>query len=47
MSTGETAVLLRISRKWHDDMTPQELYEVTRGWWVMAPARLHPTVTTT
>lgn len=31
--------MLRISQKWHEEMTADELYEVTRGWWVMSPKK--------
>ena len=38
MSEGGLAVLLRLSKGWHDGMSAGDLYESTRKWWVMAPA---------
>lgn len=38
-------LLLRISKKWREDLTPAELYEVTRGWWVMSGLRTQQVVT--
>lgn len=29
-------LLLRINRVWEDSITPEALYEATRGWWVMS-----------
>ncbi|QKE00300.1 hypothetical protein [Nocardioides marmotae] len=35
-ATAPTCVLLRLRRTWHDDMTPEELYDATRGYWAMS-----------
>lgn len=37
------AVLLTLNRQYDRDLTPEELYERTRGYWVMNPAK-HPGV---
>jgi len=31
----ESVVLLRIPRRWTPDMSPEALYETTRGWWAV------------
>ena len=39
-STGEPLVLLlRLNQSWYDGITPEELYDVTRHWWVMSPTK--------
>ena len=35
----ENALLIRISRVYHSNMTPLELYEATRGTWRLGPRR--------
>lgn len=37
----EPALLIRISRSWHDGLSEQELYEVTRGVWKAGERREH------
>ncbi|MGQ0844380.1 MAG: hypothetical protein ACT4QF_09610 [Sporichthyaceae bacterium] len=37
----DLALLLRLNRSWRQDMSATELYEVTRGWWVMSAANAH------
>lgn len=34
--------LIRIRRRFAEVQTPQDLYEITRQWWVMAPERRKP-----
>lgn len=36
---GDTYLLLRINQEWHDGISAADLYEATRGWWVMSSAR--------
>jgi hypothetical protein len=39
-STGEPLVLLlRLNQSWYDGIRPEELYDVTRHWWVMSPTK--------
>jgi hypothetical protein len=38
MSQGGLALLLRLNKNWHDGISAEDLYEVTRAWWVMSPA---------
>jgi hypothetical protein len=39
-STGESLVLfLRLNQSWYDGITPEELCDVTRHWWVMSPTK--------
>jgi hypothetical protein len=38
MSEGDLALLLRLSKSWHDGISAEDLYETTRAWWVMPPA---------
>jgi uncharacterized protein len=35
-------VLIRIEREWRRDLSPEELYEKTRGWWACQPKRHNP-----
>lgn len=35
----EKAILIRISQLYHKSMSPQELYEATRGVWKVGPRR--------
>jgi hypothetical protein len=37
----DLALLLRLNRSWRQEMSAAELYEVTRGWWVMSAANAH------
>jgi hypothetical protein len=34
---GDLALLLRLNQSWHEAISPDELYEVTRAWWVLSP----------
>jgi hypothetical protein len=38
MSQGGLGLLLRLNKSWHDGISAEELYEITRAWWVMSPA---------
>ena len=38
MSQGDLALLLRLNKSWHDGISAEDLYEITRAWWVMSPA---------
>lgn len=38
MSQGGLALLLRLSKSWHGGISAEDLYEITRAWWVMSPA---------
>jgi hypothetical protein len=38
MSQGGLALLLRLNQTWHDGISAEDLYEITRGWWVISPA---------
>jgi hypothetical protein len=38
MSQGDLALLLRLNKSWHDGISAENLYEITRAWWVMSPA---------
>jgi hypothetical protein len=38
MSTDDLALLLRVNKSWHDGISAEELYRITRSWWVMSPA---------
>ena len=38
MSQGGLALLLRLNKNWHDRISAEDLYEITRAWWVMSPA---------
>jgi len=38
MSQGGLALLLRLNKNWHVGISAEDLYEVTRAWWVMSPA---------
>jgi hypothetical protein len=31
-------LLLRLNKSWHDGISAENLYEITRAWWVMSPA---------
>ena len=37
MSQGDLALLLRLNKSWHDGICAEDLYEITRAWWVMSP----------
>jgi hypothetical protein len=37
MSQGGLALLLRLNKNWHDGISAEDLYEITRAWWVMSP----------
>ncbi|QZY29691.1 hypothetical protein [Nocardioides coralli] len=39
-TSGETILVLRISQAWHPAITPEELYDATRHWWVLNRERL-------
>ena len=34
----DLALLLRLNKSWYDGIPPDELYEITRAWWVMSVA---------
>lgn len=38
MPKDELALLLRLNKSWYDDIAADELYEITRAWWVMSAA---------
>jgi hypothetical protein len=38
MSQENLALLLRLNKSWHHGISDEDLYEITRGWWVMSPA---------
>jgi hypothetical protein len=38
MSQDDLALLLRLNKTWHDGIFAEDLYEVTRAWWVLSPA---------
>lgn len=38
MSQGGLALLLRLNKSWHDGISAEDLYEITRAWWVISPA---------
>ena len=38
MAKDDLALLLRLNKSWHDDISADELYEMTRAWWVMSTA---------
>ena len=38
MSQGGLALLLRLNKSWHGGISAEDLYEITRAWWVMSPA---------
>lgn len=38
MSQVDLALLLRLNQSFHDGISAEELYEITRAWWVMSPA---------
>ena len=38
MSQGDLALLLRLNKSWHDGICAEDLYEITRAWWVMSPS---------
>ncbi len=38
MPPGDLALLLRLNKSWHDDISAEDLYKITRAWWVMSPA---------
>lgn len=31
-------MLLRLNKSWHDGISAEDLYEITRAWWVISPA---------
>jgi hypothetical protein len=37
MSQDNLALLLRLNKSWHDGISAEKLYEITRTWWVMSP----------
>jgi hypothetical protein len=37
MPQDDLALLLRLNKNWHDGISAEDLYEVTRAWWVMSP----------
>jgi hypothetical protein len=37
MSQGDLALLLRLNKSWNDGICAEDLYEITRAWWVMSP----------
>src|SRR5215469_4526115 len=38
VSQDHLALLLRLNKSWHDGISADNLYEITRAWWVMSPA---------
>lgn len=38
MSQDDLALLLRLNKSWHDGISADNLYEITRAWWVMSSA---------
>lgn len=38
VSQDHLALLLRLNKSWHDGISAENLYEITRAWWVMSPA---------
>jgi len=38
MSQGGLALLLRLNKSWRDGISAEDLYEITRAWWVISPA---------
>jgi hypothetical protein len=44
MAEDELALLLRLNKTWHDGITAEDLYEITRAWWVMSLANAHRVV---
>ncbi len=38
MSQGDLALLLRLNKSWHEGISAEDLYDITRAWWVMSPA---------
>ena len=38
MPQGDLALLLRLNKSWHDGISAEDSYEITRAWWVMSPA---------
>jgi hypothetical protein len=38
MSQGDLALLLRLNKSWHEGISADDLYDITRAWWVMSPA---------
>ena len=39
MLTDRPAVVLRINKLWHPEMDVDDVYDATRGWWVVGPKR--------
>lgn len=39
VDAGDLFLLLRVNQSWSDGITAEELYEATRGFWVMSPTR--------
>jgi hypothetical protein len=33
MSQGDLALLLRLNKSWHEGISAEDLYEITRAWW--------------
>jgi len=40
VEAGPSILILRISRAWHPDISPDDLYDATRHWWVLNRDRL-------
>jgi hypothetical protein len=38
MSQGALVLLLRLNKSWHDGISAEDLYDITRAWWVMSLA---------
>ncbi len=38
MSQDDLALLLRLNKSWHEGISAEDLYEISRAWWVMSPA---------
>src|ERR1039457_3390225 len=39
MSQSDLGLLLRLNKSWHDGISAEDLYDFTRAWWVMSPAK--------
>jgi hypothetical protein len=42
--TEDLALLLRLNKSWYEGIPADELYEITRAWWVMSAANAHRVV---
>ena len=44
MPKEDLALLLRLNKSWYEGIPADELYEITRAWWVMSAANAHRVV---